>query len=34
MFPDETGFPFGEEYGGADYFLMEIHYDNAFRDQG
>ncbi|XP_071518893.1 MOXD1 homolog 1-like [Panulirus ornatus] len=28
MLPDHTGFPIGEEYGGATYFLMEVHYDN------
>lgn len=26
--PNHVGFPIGEEYGGANYFVMEIHYDN------
>ncbi|KAB7497844.1 MOXD1-like protein 1, partial [Armadillidium nasatum] len=26
--PDHVGYPVGEDYGGATYFLLEIHYDN------
>ncbi|XP_071518890.1 DBH-like monooxygenase protein 1 [Panulirus ornatus] len=28
MYPDHVGLPIGEEYGGATYFMMEVHYDN------
>ena len=26
--PDHVGMPLGEKYGGADYFMLETHYDN------
>ena len=26
--PDHAGMPLGEKYGGADYFMLETHYDN------
>lgn len=28
ILPDHVGMPIGEEYGGATYFMLEIHYDN------
>ena len=27
-FPDEAGYPVGEEHGGATYYMFEVHYDN------
>ena len=27
-FPAETGYPVGEEHGGATYYMFEVHYDN------
>ncbi|XP_040570289.1 DBH-like monooxygenase protein 1 isoform X3 [Lepeophtheirus salmonis] len=30
--PDHVGMPLGEEFGGATYFMLEIHYDNPSRD--
>ena len=32
--PDTAGLPLGEEHGGADYFLLEIHYDNPNGHKG
>ncbi|KAG7172306.1 MOXD1 1-like 1 [Homarus americanus] len=34
VFPDHVGFPLGEDHGGADYFMLEIHYDNPSLKQG
>ncbi|XP_064118161.1 DBH-like monooxygenase protein 1 isoform X2 [Macrobrachium nipponense] len=28
LFPEHVGLPLGEAYGGADYYMMQIHYDN------
>ena len=28
ILPEHTGMPLGESYGGADYFMLETHYDN------
>ena len=28
VLPDHTGMPLGERFGGADYFMLETHYDN------
>ncbi|CAL4079802.1 unnamed protein product, partial [Meganyctiphanes norvegica] len=33
-FPDHVGFPIGEEHGGANYFLLEVHYDNPYNEAG
>ena len=27
-FPDEAGYPVGEEHGGSTYYMFEVHYDN------
>ncbi|CAL4064406.1 unnamed protein product, partial [Meganyctiphanes norvegica] len=32
--PEHAGIPLGEEHGGANYFRLEIHYDNSFYVQG
>ena len=32
-FPDDVGLPMSERFGGADYFLLEIHYDNPGLDK-
>ena len=32
--PSNVGLPISEEFGGADYFLLEIHYDNPEMDEG
>ncbi|XP_050714984.1 uncharacterized protein LOC126997815 [Eriocheir sinensis] len=34
MFPEYTGFPIGEEHGGATYYMMEMHYNNPNLRQG
>ncbi|XP_071518366.1 DBH-like monooxygenase protein 1 homolog [Panulirus ornatus] len=34
MFPEHVGFPMGEEYDGATYYRMEVHYDNKDLKQG
>lgn len=28
LLPDHVGIPLGEHSGGADYFMLETHYDN------
>lgn len=33
FFPDHVGLPLGEEHGGANYFLLEVHYDNPTFDK-
>ncbi|CAL4081006.1 unnamed protein product, partial [Meganyctiphanes norvegica] len=30
--PDHVGYPLGEEYGGANYFMLELHYNNPSFD--
>ena len=27
-FPEEAGYPVGEEHGGSTYYMFEVHYDN------
>ena len=27
-FPDEAGYPMGEDHGGSTYYMFEVHYDN------
>nr|XP_045584690.1 DBH-like monooxygenase protein 1 homolog [Procambarus clarkii] len=34
MWPDHVGYPLGEEHGGTNYFMMEIHYDNPKLKKG
>nr|XP_053647657.1 DBH-like monooxygenase protein 1 [Cherax quadricarinatus] len=34
MWPEHVGFPLGHGHGGADYFLLEIHYDNPTFKKG
>lgn len=33
-FPEEAGYPVGEEHGGATYYMMEVHYDNPGQHSG
>ncbi|XP_068248771.1 DBH-like monooxygenase protein 1 [Palaemon carinicauda] len=28
LFPEHVGLPLGEEHGGSDYYMIQIHYDN------
>ncbi|XP_071533457.1 DBH-like monooxygenase protein 1 [Panulirus ornatus] len=34
VFPEHVGFPIGADHGGANYFMLEIHYDNPSYKKG